>query len=143
MISEQRNTKVIRNYSGSRNSNWKGGKVKVACAICGKVISLKRKDVKEENCCSRTCLGKWNSLRWKRKREEKLLNSKYSCANCGIKIIPVHFIDGHTGNKIKHHFCSRKCFSEWQRGASIGNKNPNWQGGVTPLGYRQRRVVMC
>lgn len=48
---------------GEGNHNWKGGKIKRSCEMCGKEFNYNRSDLKrgERRCCSLECAGKWRS----------------------------------------------------------------------------------
>ncbi len=60
---------------GDKNANWKGGKIKRICEICGTEFSVFPSDIKtgEGRFCSKKCMGEWfsknlkgeNSANWK------------------------------------------------------------------------------
>jgi hypothetical protein len=148
--------------SGSNSNLWKGGKVNLICKQCEKPYTVYKSQTEYYNAdfCSRACKAKWqsihksgnNSLKW----VERVL---CKCKQCGNEF-EEHKCNVKRGGGI---YCSNKCkgiarsginnpqygkiISEETRnkqktshiGLQRGNKNPNWNGGVTSL-YRLIRT---
>ena len=78
--------KKISQLRGENNPNWKGGKVKMRCIVCGKEFYRDRCDVKRAKFCSHSCKAKYlfklkngHNYNWKggiTKNREKLKHSE-------------------------------------------------------------------
>jgi hypothetical protein len=117
------------------------------CAYC-KQEFIKRKDVKPQY-CSRQCAGK--ALSQKQRKYEKCetcgkifvkrRNSTKYCSNkCSGEakrkrsLIKCDFCGNefeiHECHRSVHNFCSKSCYSEWQKIYIKEEKSPRWNGGV-------------
>lgn len=57
---------------------------------------------------------------------EKLnIRHKVTCTFCNKEIVVKNF----KMIKLKHHFCSRKCYGEWRKRVFVGKFNPNFRNG--------------
>lgn len=116
---------------GRRNYNWKGGKVKLKCDNCGKIIEKRPCDIKRDkyHFCNKKCRGEWRSkhLREKDNPNWKGGEIRVICDNCG-KSIEKTLLEI---KKHKHHFCDTNCHAEWQTNniACSGSNHPSWKGG--------------
>lgn len=103
-----------KNIKGNKSPTYKGGKIKVKCAICGKLIERfpsKVKTTKHHFC--REC--------FKQKRKAKKV--KVLCDNCG-KIIEK---EPNEIRRRKLHFCNLTCWGEWISRELSGDKSPNYR----------------
>ena len=116
--------------AGSRNPNWKGGKVKRFCEYCGKEFYVSPAWLRKQPCkfCSGLCYGKWRGSvirgkknpAWKGGKTSELLvirtsaqyeewrnavfaRDNYTCRNCG---------DMKGGNLNAHHIKSFTHFEQ-------------------------------
>jgi hypothetical protein len=104
------------NKHGSNNPNWKGGKIKRNCKICGKIFYIERYRINNKTgfVCSIKCSNKWQG-------RNKIKRICLICKNIFI-INP---------GELKHRtakFCSIKCKQLYQR----KENHPLWLGGRTP-----------
>jgi len=113
-------TRKIRSeaWKGSKNPNWKGGKVSFHCKLCGKLAKVKRCNFEKSknHFCSRKCY-----LGWISKKVE------VTCENCG-KLFQKGKVYIKRSNR---NFCSQKCYGETIQ----GKNNSNWQGGIAFYPY--------
>ena len=90
-------------------------KIKVICAECGKEECVVPSRAKRYLCCSRECLGKYNSKRYNKQVELicPICGEKYTCKQ----------------SKIEHHkTCGKKeCRSKWLSITRTGNGNSNYK----------------
>lgn len=99
---------------GINNSSWKGGKITLICAHCGKAKDIFPSHQREQDnfFCGSACHGKWNS--------ENLIGEKatnwrgggvlISCAYCGKeKTIPRSYV-----NESDNYFCDTDCYGKYQ-----------------------------
>ena len=125
-----------KQITGKNNANWRGGKVKVACAWCGKEKKLYPSIAKlyERVFCSGTpCRSNWLSKNLKGKNNPKYkAKVEVACSTCG-KVKKIHksrfdmYVD---------FFCDNVCRSKWCSQNTKGKNNPNYNGG-TP----EQRIV--
>ena len=89
--------------------------VEVKCAECGKIEYVSPSRAKKYKCCSRECIGKYNS----RKYSEKVV---LTCPICGEKYECQR-------SKINHHrTCGNKsCSSAWRSMTRQGKNNSNYK----------------
>lgn len=100
------------------------------CAYCGERIErhLQRVETYEKQFCSQACYGKWQSLNSfganNRNYVERIIDY---CPVCGDEVerLPWHI------KAFESKFCSKKCLSEHRKVVSLGEKNPNWKGGLS------------
>jgi hypothetical protein len=109
---------------GNLNPNWKGGPIKKVCEICG--INFQVKPVhKNARFCSMKCVG--ISQRGRHLKSPKRIIIQ--CRACGkdFSDIPSHLERNKT--------CSVECRSEYRSQISKGEKNGNWNGGLSRQPY--------
>ena len=101
-----------------KNRKMKG--VYVKCEICGKEIYRKPYSYCKAKIffCSNKCRMKY----------EKRNGATVNCSECGKQFN----ILGHKRNKL-NLFCSVECQNKWHSKNMLGEKNPSWKGGITPL----------
>ena len=89
-------------------------KIKVQCAECGKIEYVIPSRAKKYKCCSKECIGKFNSKRYNKKIE-------LTCPICGKKYTCKQ-------SKISHYrTCgSLKCRKEWLSISRKGKNNSNY-----------------
>lgn len=73
-------------------------KLKIHCDWCGQEFERKKSQIKDNNYCCRSCLGKANAERFRIKRIKV-------CDNCGREF---EGINKHRSRN-KHFFCSQEC----------------------------------
>lgn len=101
----------IRN---EKASNWRGGKIKQICELCGKEFETTAYKIKigAGKYCSKQCHN-----------ESQVTKIKRRCIVCGkVFFIRLSIIKQGNGK-----FCSKKCSGI----AKLGKNNPNWQGGLS------------
>ena len=98
------------------------------CPICGKAFSDYIS--KGRKFCSMECFRiyrKGLSLK-KRGQYEDIL-----CIQCGGIFEALECLH--------RKFCSQQCKARWQETNLSGMKNPNWQGGASPLSHRVKQTI--
>lgn len=116
-----------QHISGAENPNWKGGRVKRECEICGQTFYVKRKTVRNGfgRFCSRACFGEWRSqdlvgesgCNWQGGPIE------VECVICG----KAFRVNRHRHESTNVMYCSRECL----RLGRTGELSPAWQGGIS------------
>lgn len=111
--------------SGSKNPNWKGGKIEKNCLICGSIfsVSIGRSQAKY---CSMQCVG--ISQRGRQMPELKRRVIK-KCENCGIEMSVIKC------NERRVKCCSKKCSFKRRSKLTKGESNPAWAGGLSKFPY--------
>ena len=112
---------------GENSANWKGGKIKQSCQICGKEFLTTPSAIKKGRgkFCSKECQGKSQSKHRRLKNNANWKGGmvKQKCKICG-KVFYVK------PSKIKRgggKFCSRKCQSKWRSKHLRGEFHPSWK----------------
>lgn len=139
-----------KSLSGEKHCNWKGGKVKKVCLVCGKIFYVKQCREQTARFCTQRCAREYlsgsNHPLWKGGKVTKI------CDQCGkeFKVTPA-LTD-------KSRFCSRKCTHKWvsenlhgeknpKHGKPLfklrGENNPNWKGGKRVIKTSGRVVVLA
>ena len=93
------------------------------CDFCGLDIYKRKSAIRPHNYCSKKCCGEGI-----RKRVFII------CKSCGREHQRPYSQVKWRGSG----FCSRKCKGEWMSEAQKGEKNPQWQGGVSSINHRLR-----
>lgn len=127
-----------RNRSGHLNQNWKGGKVKLNCMVCGDVFSVSPYRGRKAKCCCLACWNKYqkdNSIVHPRLRYYKsrgVRKKKWitkECRRCpSVFEVPPSLVT-------TKHFCSMACHIKWRSELNSGQANPNWRGGTRSEHY--------
>jgi len=96
-------SKKFGTFKGKNNPNWKGGKIKKICKICGKEFFVKRNRIIQQY-CSRKCMG----IEKTDKNNPKWTQIKRKCLRCGkiFYVIPSQIEKG------RGRFCSQDCWWE-------------------------------
>lgn len=90
-------------------------KVEVVCSECGKKEYVTQSRAKKYVCCSKNCLGKYNSKKYSKKVELicPICGEKYECKQSKIN---------------NHKTCGKKeCRSEWLKRTRVGSGNNNYK----------------
>lgn len=119
-----------------RNPNWKGGKVTKHCNECGKSFSVIPSRAQRAQFCGLPCANKAQKRNpytfTERRKKFTSCQSKQvvkTCSECGSEF-SVFKSHAH-----RQHRCSRKCQFQWRKRHHSGERNPNWNGGVSRLPY--------
>lgn len=111
--------------AGSKNPNWKGGLIEKTCEQCDKKYMVKPVRVKSKF-CSLQCVGKSQKGS---KKNVVLKNTKLNCQNCR-KDFEVPSSHAH-----RYKCCSKDCSFQIRAKKTKGDKNPNWNGGLSRMPY--------
>lgn len=113
--------------------NWKGGPISALCAKCGASFTFRRNGSRRYKYCSRKCFALAHSIRMSGRGNPSWRNDpiKKTCLQCQSVIVCAPCL------KKRKMFCSEKCRAAHN---FIGNKNPNWKGGITPENQRLRHL---
>jgi endogenous inhibitor of DNA gyrase (YacG/DUF329 family) len=108
----------LRTRNRERGSSW----LTVVCAFCGQSFmrTEKRASIFNRQYCSYPC-----------KASDQLRHVTRTCEVCGVTF-EVHPSDL-LKSKGAGHFCSKRCRGVWIGKHQIGEKNPSWNGGISPL----------
>lgn len=90
-------------------------KVKVQCAVCGKIEYVNPCRARNYRTCSRECMGKYNSSKYSKK-------VKLTCQQCGKEfwVKPSHVR--------RRRYCSKECQNVGLPIRFQGSGNPNYKG---------------
>jgi len=90
-------------------------KIKVQCAVCGKIEYVNPSRARKYKTCSRECMGKYNHIRYSKK-------VKMICQYCGKEyfVKPSHIY--------RSHYCSKNCQIADLPVKFQGSRNPNYKG---------------
>lgn len=109
--------------AGSANPNWKGGRVRKECAVCGASYSVKRANA-SSRFCSLKCVGVSQ-----RKPSPEWAMAEKMCLVCSAPFsVPL-------SHSKRLNCCSRACGGAWRSRHLAGERNPNWAGGASRLPY--------
>lgn len=113
-----------KDISGENNPNWKGGKIKKICVICGKEYFAR--NCSESNFCSLKCCGISQRGIAKRTNLKYTKNICFICNNeYEVKVCLSQ----------KSKTCSLECSRKYRSIISSGENNPNWNGGLSRMPY--------
>lgn len=117
-------------HRGAHNGNYRGGKVKHACAVCGRE-SWFFPSQPHVTCGAAACYATWQGLTTRARGSRKV---DVACAQCGatLSLYPSH-VDA-------NNFCSRACQGAWRTDRQWGPNGGNWRGGKDAYLRRQTRV---
>lgn len=123
-------------HKGENNGNYKGGKIKCACAVCG--TEFYDWESQPKKTCSDNCYREWQRMTTSARGINKIF---VQCAHCGrkIKLFPsqVH----------EKNYCNKKCMAAGI--PKYGLSNGRWKGGRESFFRRQTfirdnyRCVVC
>jgi 5-methylcytosine-specific restriction endonuclease McrA len=127
-------------HRGAHNGNYRGGKVKGACAVCGAPFERFPSQTKV-TCAAPACYAAWQALTTRARGTRKVT---VACTQCGA---PIYLFPSQVD--AKKNFCGRLCVAAWRRDRDWGPHNGNWRGG-RPRYFRQQtgirdghRCVIC
>ena len=98
-------------------------KVYIACFLCKKKRRISPSAKREKNFCSKSCSAKWGAKINPRKTRKNIF-----CTTCGKQFER----QPNQIARVKHNYCSKKCFYERHKINMSGDKNPAWRGGYEP-----------
>lgn len=121
---------------GSKNPNWKGGKVRLICEHCKTPFEVIPSRADKARYCSLACCNKSDERR-QLMRERPVIRAtgrrvQYAKIECGWCKTEFEIIPGKVGLK---KFCCRECQFAWRKQLHSGKNNPMWRGGVRKNGY--------
>jgi hypothetical protein len=67
-------------------------------------------------------------------------NKEYIIVNCEYCGISREVLKSST-KRNRNKFCSKECYSKWLSENRLGEKHPNWMGGITPINNKIRNSV--
>jgi hypothetical protein len=119
---------------GENCPGWKGGPVETTCAFCNKTIYLKKSNMIRSpvHFCCEYCRASYRStIRGSNHHSWKGGLVNVECTYCGElkKVFPAQL------KKTMNFFCDRICQGLWNKDHNIGERNPNWKGGISYLPY--------
>lgn len=123
MVSEKINAAGLV-VSGSKNPNWKGGKIELNCIICNKAFKVKQCH-KNAKYCSLQCVGV--SQRGKSNKVSTKVTK--ICEVCLSEFITFK------AHSERQKCCSKKCSYKRRSIITKGEMNPSWCGGLSRLPY--------
>lgn len=114
---------------GENNPTWKGGDVKIPCAVCGNIVERHRYLLNERDnfFCSKECFRKFRfDHRIGIGARGGALSVK--CHTCGREFIKErNQVEGR-----KYNFCDRKCWAAWRRSGAWSKENsPTYKPELT------------
>lgn len=122
---------LSENHTGEKSNLWRGGKIIVNCANCGKQVKRIRYEVEnrsEKFFCNTKCMGEWQSKNYKRENHPNWKGRIIvQCSYCGNDIEKERWRP-----KTKYHFCNYQCSGKWQSENMTGDARYNWKGGRLP-----------
>lgn len=100
--------KISKSKRGPKNPFWRGGKIKVKCSFCGKILKRWRSRIQRSKngllFCNRDCRAKYEMTSRKGKKGPNYKTGRYSsikfCKTCGKKFI---------AKRGKKQYCSQEC----------------------------------
>lgn len=100
--------KIARSKKGLQNPSWKGGKIKVKCSFCGKILKRWKAQIRHSKnsliFCSRDCRAKYETISRIGKKGPNYKHGQYSklrtCLTCGKNFYT---------RRGKTKYCSQKC----------------------------------
>ena len=125
---------------GENSSNWKGGKVKIKCSICGNYFLIRRDKVNDgkKHCCSKECKLKLQSLIMTGENNSNYNKVLIECDYCkkSIKVKKSEL------DYYKNHFCSKECHKLWQKeNTPKGENSPNWNFDISQEERENGRLI--
>jgi len=115
---------------GKNNPKWRGGKIKVNCAWCGKEKEVIPYYVTRLNnfFCNNKCHGKWKSENTTGKNNHMWRALvKVNCAWCKQELYRIP-------SQVKCYenlFCDTACHGKWMSENVCGINSPQWKGGIS------------
>lgn len=106
------------------------------CFYCGKE-KLVPPSLSKRPFCDRKCMAKWMSEKQKGQNSSHWQGGKIK-RNCIICNKEFEFDKGDLKRRNSRIFCSISCKAKYH---SIGEKNPNWKGGITPENKKIRYSI--
>lgn len=97
-------------FSGKNSHFWRGGKVKVVCSFCKKILFVSKCRKNKFRFCSSVCMTKWKSENWKGNKSPlwKKRIKKY-CLTCK----KIFYIKQWHKKMNRGKFCSSTCAGVW------------------------------
>lgn len=130
-------------HKGADNGNYRGGKVKLTCPVCGVAfLEFPAHAPRRVTCASPACYSKWQSLTTSARGQRKIT---VPCGNCGgpVRRYPSLMNEGRGWV-----FCSKAC-TDAKGDRRAGSNASNWRGGKrnfvrkTAYARDQGRCVIC
>lgn len=115
-------------HRGKHNGNYRGGKEKRACSVCGKTFYRWPSQV-GATCGSPSCYSEWQRLITSARGIHKI---KVNCAYCDneLRLFP---------SQVKErNYCNKYCLAK--NNPKAGSSNGNWRGGKDKY-YRSQALI--
>lgn len=126
--------------NGPGNSNWRGGKIKIYCAWCGKekeIYPSIAKLYERTFCIGTTCRSNWLSENLNGKNNPRHKDKvEVDCSTCG-KLKEIH---QSRFDMYSDFFCNNNCRGKWRSENLKGNNNPNYNGGSPEMRKIGKRI---
>ena len=119
-------------HKGPNNGNWRGGKEKRACPVCGETFYVFPSS-NHVTCAKDSCYRQWQRLTTSARGQNKIM---VLCDHCGrpIRRYPSQII----GNR--YHFCNRFCAEHHHSILFSAEQNGRWSGGKLSYQQAQARI---
>lgn len=105
-------------HKKDNNGNWRGGKIKSACPVCGDTFYTYTHKNRRVTCGKDMCYRTWQGLTTAARGSSKVITK---CNYCGreLRLFP---------SQVKErNYCNRFCLAK--DNPKNGNNNGNWRGG--------------
>jgi hypothetical protein len=115
---------------GADSPTYRHGKTEMSCVICGVFVRFGYLSAKsKEQVCSKECDSKRKSLRQAGSGSPSWTGGKQPvpCGQCGATVLRARSEIA----EYERMFCNNKCAAAWRSENIVGDKHPNWLGGVS------------
>lgn len=126
-------------HNGANNGNYRGGKARYACAVCGKTVYAWASQARR-TCGDPSCYATWQRLTTSARGRNK---TEVACDHCGKPLLRFP-------SQVKErNDCNRFCQFQGQGSIISGFNNGNWRGGRAKYFMAQasirdgHRCVVC
>jgi hypothetical protein len=117
-------------HRGEHNGNFRGGKVKGACAVCGASFTHFPSQP-QVTCAAPACYAAWQGLTTAARGRNRVT---VICAQCGAAR------DRFPSQVKERNFCGRSCQGAFKGALEVGPNGGNWRGGKLKYLTNQTRI---
>ena len=118
--SQQRRFINGHQHRGKNNGNYRGGKHKYACAVCGKSF-YSWPSHSHITCGNTECYREWQRLTTSARGQNKVA---INCSHCGVEL------RRYPSQVHTYNFCNRFCQGQHHSSLFVGPNAGNWNGGA-------------